>query len=111
MEHGFRVAGTVELAGYAAGPNWRRADVLLHYAKRWFPELMDRGQTRWMGFRPSMPDSVPVIARSQGCENAFLAFGHGHLGITFGAKTGRLISDLVAGRDTGFDMQPYRTGR
>jgi D-amino-acid dehydrogenase len=58
-----------------------------------------------------MPDSVPVIARSPRHASAFLAFGHGHLGVSFAAVTGRLIADLAAGRDPGIDMTPYAAGR
>jgi D-amino-acid dehydrogenase len=64
-----------------------------------------------MGFRPSMPDSVPVISGSARHRNVFFAFGHGHIGLTLGAVTGRLIADLVAGRDPGLDMRPYRIDR
>jgi D-amino-acid dehydrogenase len=64
-----------------------------------------------MGFRPSMPDSLPVIGASPKVPNAFLAFGHGHLGLTLGARTGRLIAELVAGRTPFLDMAPYRADR
>jgi D-amino-acid dehydrogenase len=64
-----------------------------------------------MGFRPSMPDSVPVVSASPHHPNAYFAFGHGHCGHGLGAKTGRLIADMVAGRDPGLDMTPYRVDR
>jgi D-amino-acid dehydrogenase len=111
LEHGLRFAGTVELGGLAAAPNYSRADVLLERGRRMFPGLKEAGATKWMGFRPSMPDSVPVIGGSPRRRNAFFAFGHGHLGLTLGAITGRLIADLVAGRDPGIDMAPYRVDR
>jgi D-amino-acid dehydrogenase len=111
LEHGLRLAGTVELGGLKAAPDWRRAEVLLSHARRWLPGLAAEGASRWMGFRPSMPDSVPVISASPRHANAFFAFGHGHLGLGMGARTGALIADLVAGRDPGLDMAPYRVDR
>jgi D-amino-acid dehydrogenase len=111
LEMGLRIAGTVELGGLRAPPNWERAEVLAKHAGRWFPGLRTGGKTRWMGFRPSMPDSLPVIGRSPRFSNVFLAFGHGHCGMILGARTGALVADLVAGRDPGIDMTPYRPDR
>ncbi len=111
LEHGLRLAGTVELGGLEAPPDWRRAEVLLTHARRWLPGIAADGASRWMGFRPSMPDSIPVISASPRHANAFFAFGHGHCGLGLGAKTGRLVADLVAGRDPGLDMAPYRVDR
>jgi len=111
MAIGLRVAGTVEMGGYEAPPDWRRAEVLLAHARRWLPGLNAEVAERWMGFRPSMPDSVPVISGSPRYANAFFAFGHGHGGIGLGARTGRLIADLASGRETGIDMTPYRVDR
>lgn len=111
LEHGLRFAGTVELGGLQAPPNYARADVLLTRGRRMFPGLKEEGGTRWMGFRPSMPDSVPVISGSARHRNAFFGFGHGHIGLTLGAVTGRILADLVAGRDPGIDMRPFRIDR
>ena len=111
LDIGLRVAGTVEMGGYSAPPDWRRADVLLTHAKRWLPALETERSERWMGFRPSMPDSVPVISGSPQFANAFFAFGHGHGGIGLGARTGRLIADLAAGRRPNINMAPYRVDR
>jgi D-amino-acid dehydrogenase len=111
LETGLRLAGTVELGGLKAPPDWRRAELLLRHARRWLPGLAAESAERWMGFRPSMPDSLPVISASPRHANAFFAFGHGHCGLGLGAKTGRLIADLVAGRDPGLDMAPYRIDR
>jgi D-amino-acid dehydrogenase len=110
LEHGLRFAGTVELGGLDLPPNYDRAQVLLERGRTVFPGLKEEGKTEWMGFRPSVPDSVPVISGGR-FPNAFFAFGHGHLGLTYGAVTGRLIADLVAGRETGLDMAPYRVDR
>jgi len=108
---GLRLAGTVELGGLAAPPDWRRARILLARGREVFPGLREDGLSHWMGFRPSVPDSVPVISDSPKLPNAYFAFGHGHLGLTYGAVTGRLIADLAAGRDPGLDMRPYRVER
>ena len=69
------------------------------------------GADEWMGFRPSMPDSPPVIGPSPRYNNAFFAFGHGHSGLTLGAVTGNLIADLVMGRVPPIDLGPYRADR
>ncbi len=111
LEIGLRVAGTDELGGLKLPPNWERAEIIRRNVRRWFPQLNDEGYTRWMGFRPSLPDSVPVVGPAPKVPNAWLAFGHGHLGLTMGARTGQLIADLVAGRDSGIDMRAYRAGR
>ncbi|NIA67002.1 FAD-dependent oxidoreductase [Pelagibius litoralis] len=111
LEQGLRIAGTVELGGLNAAPNWRRAEVLYENANRWFPGLDRREETRWMGFRPSMPDSLPVIGPAPHHKNALFAFGHGHCGLSLAARTGALIAALVEGRDPGVDMAPYRADR
>ncbi len=111
LEVGLRVAGTVELGGLKAAPNWDRAEVLLGHAKRWFPGLETGGMTRWMGFRPSMPDSLPVIGRSPRFSNVVFAFGHGHCGMMMGARTGEIVAALLADRDPGLDISPYRVTR
>jgi len=111
LELGLRCAGTVELGGLQAPPNWARAEAIARHARRWFPDLRTEGATRWMGFRPSMPDSLPVIGRSPRFSNVFLAFGHGHCGMILGARTGALVAALAAGRDPGLDMTPYRADR
>ncbi len=111
LEIGLRIAGTIELGGLDAEPNWARAEVLRQQAERWFPGLNTAGYTRWMGFRPSMPDSLPVIGRSPRFANVVFAFGHGHLGMMLGPRTGELVAALMAGRDPGIDMVPYRVDR
>lgn len=111
LEIGLRIAGTVELGGLDAPPNWRRAEILLENARRWFPDLDGTGASRWMGFRPSMPDSLPVISRSPRFANAVFAFGHGHCGLMMSARTGELVRDLVLDRPTPMDMTPFRADR
>lgn len=111
MEQGLRLAGTVEFAGLHAAPNYRRADVLLEHGKRLFPGLSDSGRERWMGRRPSIPDSLPVISASPHLDNVYFAFGHGHLGLTLAAVTGGMIADMATGVPTAIDPAPYRIDR
>jgi glycine/D-amino acid oxidase-like deaminating enzyme len=115
MEEGLRMAGTVEFAGLDAPPDWRRARVLLRHGQAMFPGLpRAMGEDRvavWMGFRPSMPDSLPVIGRTRRYPNAFLAFGHGHVGLIGAPMTGRTIADLVAGRVPAIDIAPFSATR
>ena len=111
MEKGLRLAGTVEFAGLDAAPDWRRAEALLENARKLLPGLTGSGTTVWMGRRPSVPDSVPVITRAPKHANVFLAFGHGHLGMSGGPGTARLIADLVVGRTPFIDPEPYSTRR
>jgi D-amino-acid dehydrogenase len=111
VEGGLRLAGTVELGGLEAAPDWRRADLLLDNARGWYPELDGRAATRWMGFRPSMPDSLPVISRAPRHRNAILAFGHGHCGLMLGARTGELVRDLALERTPAIDLAPFRVDR
>jgi D-amino-acid dehydrogenase len=111
MEDGLRNAGTVELAGLGAPPDYRRADALLARAQRLLPGLRGARVERWMGHRPSLPDSMPVIGRAPRATNAFLAFGHGHVGLTAAAPTGEIIAQLVAGRPPFMDIAPFAAER
>ncbi len=111
MEVGLRLAGTDELGGLAAPPNWERAKLLQRQAERMFDGLDASAGEFWMGFRPSMPDSLPVIGPVPGDGRVYLAFGHGHLGVTFAAVTARLIADMVTGEKPLVDPLPYRADR
>ena len=111
MDHGVRLAGTAELASLDAPPNYRRSRMLGRMAQKIVPDLGLDGAEEWMGYRPSMPDSLPVIGPVPGSERAFLAYGHGHLGLTLAAVTGRIVADLVSGRDSETDPTPYRADR
>jgi len=88
---GVRVGGAVEFAGLNAPPNFERAAVLLAKAKRFMPGLATAGGTQWMGFRPSLPDSLPVIGAAARDARVTYAFGHGHLGLTQAGATARLV--------------------
>ena len=111
MEMGVRVAGQAEFAGIYAEPDYQRAQVLETHMKRMFPQVRTADSTRWMGRRPAMPDSLPVIGPSVKRKNVYYAFGHGHLGLCGGAPTARLIADLVAGRRPAIDLTPFRVNR
>lgn len=111
MEQGLRVAGTVELARVDAPPRFRRADMLVRGAARLLPGIEHGDVTRWMGNRPSMPDSLPVIGRSQKAVNAYFAFGHGHVGLTAAPSTGELVADLVMDAAPKLNTEPYRATR
>lgn len=111
LTSGIRVGGSVELGGLKAPPNFRRADVLLAKAKAFLPDLKTEGGTQWMGFRPSLPDSLPVIGHSSRSDRVTYAFGHGHLGLTQSAGTAALVAEVVFGEKSSIDMTPYRPNR
>jgi D-amino-acid dehydrogenase len=115
MDTGLRFAGTVELAGLDAAPDWRRARILLEQGRRMLPGLArEHSEERisvWMGHRPSMPDSLPVLGPSRATPDVVYAFGHGHVGMTAAPMTGRLVADLVAGRQPAIDISPFSAGR
>ena len=111
MEEGVRFAGTVEIAGLDAPPDYSRADILLAHGRQMFRDLSGGGVTRWMGHRPCLPDSVPVIGRSPKVRNVTFAFGHGHIGLITASTTGRLVSEIVAGKPPSIDPAPYRIDR
>lgn len=111
MEDGLRVAGTVELAGLEPPPNYARAECLVSGARRLLPSVEYGSVQRWMGHRPSLPDSLPVLGRSPRYSNALFAFGHGHVGLTAAAPTGHLIADLLSGRATSLDTTAFAATR
>jgi D-amino-acid dehydrogenase len=111
MGTGLRLVGTSELAGLAAPPDYTKSERTTTAARLAFPELNKRGGRAWMAFRPSTPDSLPVIGRTPGHPNVYLAFGHGHKGLGQAAITGRLISELVEGTDPVIDVEPLRPTR
>jgi D-amino-acid dehydrogenase len=111
LEVGLRFAGTVELGGLDAAPNYDRAEILMKHGRRMFGDLNEEGRSNWMGFRPSMPDSLPVISQGRRYRNTWFAYGHGHLGLTLGPISGKLVADMVAGRDPGLDLKPFAIDR
>jgi D-amino-acid dehydrogenase len=115
MELGLRFAGTVELAGLDAAPDWRRAHILLTQGRRMLPGLAkEHAEERisvWMGHRPSLPDSLPVLGPSPASPDVIYAFGHGHVGMTAAPMTGRIVADLVSGRGAPIDISPFAASR
>lgn len=111
LETGLRVGGAVELGGIERSPNYNRSKALLQKAQKFLPGLDPSGGREWMGFRPSLPDSVPVIGGAPGRRSVVYAFGHGHLGLTQAAATGRLIRDLVLGQTPPIDPAPFSPQR
>jgi len=115
MDTGLRFAGTVELAGLEAPPDWRRARILLEQGRKMLPGLAgSHPQERisvWMGHRPSLPDSLPVLGPSRATPDVIYAFGHGHVGMTSAPMTGKIVADLVSGRPPSIDVAPFAPGR
>ena len=108
MAGGVRCAGTVELGGLDAPADPVRADAIERQARRFLPDA-GRRLSDWLGFRPSMPDSLPVIGPAR--PGVWFNFGHGHLGLTLAAVSAGIIADLAAGRDPGLDMDAYAATR
>ena len=115
MQTGLRFAGTVELAGLAAPPDWRRARILLEQGRKMLPSLAkshpEKRISVWMGHRPSLPDSLPVLGPSRATPDVIYAFGHGHVGMTAAPMTGKIVADLVAGRTSSIDITPFSAAR
>ncbi|TPI11196.1 FAD-dependent oxidoreductase [Mesorhizobium sp. B4-1-3] len=111
MEHGLRLAGTIEIAGLEAAPDERRSEILLRHARALFPDLKGGEPTMWMGHRPSLPDSVPAIGKVPKQRALYIATGHGHTGMIGGGSTGRLIAELVTGNKPQIDPAPYSPAR
>ncbi|MFN6005321.1 MAG: NAD(P)/FAD-dependent oxidoreductase [Paracoccaceae bacterium] len=101
-----RVAGTVELGGLTLPPSPHRIAKLVEGARAFFPQL-GKPDRNWMGFRPSIPDSLPVIGPSRGGAEVIHAFGHGHLGVTLAPMTARMVAGMIDGHATGLNPGPY----
>jgi D-amino-acid dehydrogenase len=108
---GIRVGGTVEMAGLDAAPDWRRSRVTVKRAQEALPNLQLRETTEWMGHRPALPDTVPILSASARTKGLFYATGHGHLGLTYAATTARLMGELMTGAKPSVDLTPYRVNR
>ncbi|WP_322416923.1 NAD(P)/FAD-dependent oxidoreductase [Mesorhizobium huakuii] len=111
LETGLRVGGAVELGGIERPPNFARSKALLQKAQKFLPGLDPSGGREWMGYRPSLPDSVPVIGKASGSRPVVYAFGHGHLGLTQAAATGRLIREIILGQVASVDLAPFSPQR
>ena len=112
---GLRCAGQVEIAGLEAAPNWKRAEILRDQLLRTFPGLprdLPAGRVKfWMGHRPSMPDGLPCLGPSRASADVIYAFGHGHTGLVAGARTGRIVAQLLSGRAPEIPIAPFDARR
>jgi D-amino-acid dehydrogenase len=111
MEPGVRVTGVAEFAPVEAPPEDAYVDVIVRQAKGLLPRLDATIGSRWLGARPSCPDSKPVLGRSPRHANAWFAFGHDHIGLALGGITGKLMGELMAGRVPSVDLAPFRPDR
>ncbi|ODT32534.1 MAG: amino acid dehydrogenase [Kaistia sp. SCN 65-12] len=111
LETGIRIGGAVELGGLKLSPNFKRADAMLKKAAMFMPGLVTSGGKQWMGFRPSLPDSLPAIGFSRASRHIVYAFGHGHLGLTQSAGTGKLVAELLTGAPASLDVTPFSPQR
>lgn len=111
LSTGIRVGGAVELGGLSLPPNYQRSAAMLTRAKSFLPALKTEGGVQWMGFRPSLPDSLPVIGHARHTPRILYAFGHGHLGLTQSAGTARLVADLLTGAPLAIDIAAFSPQR
>ena len=110
MARGIRVAGTVELAGLGLKKHQGLLDLLHFSAQRALPQL-GTPTDPWLGFRPTLPDGLPVLGRSSASARVVYAFGHQHIGLTLGGLSGMVVADLVAGRAPVLDLTPFAATR
>lgn len=108
---GIRIGGTVEMAGLDAAPDYRRSKITVRRAREALPNLQVEEFTEWMGHRPALPDTIPVMSASAKTPGVFYATGHGHLGLTYAATCAHLMGDLITGARPAVDMSPFRIDR
>ena len=111
MSMGVRVAGTVELAGVDAPPNYARSQALLRAATKILPGVRTEKVTQWMGHRPCLPDSLPVIDSCPHHKGIFFAFGHGHQGLLGASQTAKVVDELIRGVPPSMDLRPFSIER
>ena len=111
MTMGLRITGTVEFGGLHLPPDPRRFGLLRAQMQALLPGVDASGASTWLGFRPSLPDHLPVMGAAPRHPGVFFAFGHQHLGLTLCGVTARLVQDMVLGRAPTIDMAPYQVGR
>lgn len=108
---GLRIGGAAEFGGLKAAPNFKRSKALTTLAKLYLPGIKEEGGVEWSGHRPATPDSLPVIGLSGPSRHILYAFGHGHLGLTLGPTTGKIVGDLLLGRQPCLDAAPFSVAR
>jgi D-amino-acid dehydrogenase len=111
LSTGIRVGGAVELGGLELPANFARSEALLAKAASFLPGLKTEGGKQWMGFRPSLPDSLPAIGAARHTARVVYAFGHGHLGLTQSAGTARIVADLLTGQKPAIDTRAFSPQR
>ncbi|MCP5076248.1 MAG: FAD-binding oxidoreductase [Rhodobacteraceae bacterium] len=110
MDQGVRCAGVVEFGGLSDVPSKGPIKLLRKKVKEFFPEMRAESEEEWLGFRPAPTDSLPLIGEV-GNTGVYAAFGHHHIGLTGGPKTGRLVADLITGKHPNKDMSLYEPRR
>lgn len=111
MDGRIRIAGIVEFGGLRAAPSPRVFNLLIHSLRKYVPQLSWKETRTWMGHRPTLTDSLPVIGEVPNLKGAFLGFGHQHIGLTGGPKTGQILAQIISGQTPNMDILPYAPSR
>ncbi|WP_170559995.1 NAD(P)/FAD-dependent oxidoreductase [Ruegeria atlantica] len=111
MDGRIRLAGIVEFGGLDAPPSRAPFELMRKNARAAFPGVTWKDEVEWMGHRPAPADSIPIIGEVPGVDGAYMGFGHHHIGLTGGPKTGRLLAQMIAGRTPNADMSVYAPSR
>ena len=111
MDIGLRMTGFVEMGGLKHPPNPKRTAMLRHHVRELFPAADIPSFSEWMGFRPSLPDHLPVIGKVPGHDQVYCAFGHQHLGLTLAGVTAEIIADVMSDHEPEIDLLPFRADR
>ena len=110
IEDGIRAAGTVEIAGLNKSPNNQRTNMIERQSRKILPQL-GKVKSTWMGRRPTLPDALPIIGRSEKNKNILFAFGHQHIGWTLAAVTGKAINEIIKGNKPNFNINDFSPSR
>ncbi len=110
LEEGLRAAGTVEIAGLSKPENKKRTNMIENQARKLLPQLKEVKST-WLGFRPTLPDSLPIIGKSEKNKNIIYGFGHQHIGWTLGAVTGKIINTLCNDIEPNLNIEAFKPSR
>ena len=106
-----RLAGIVEFGGLEAPASTAPFRLLEKNIRAAMPGLSWKHEVEWMGHRPSIADSIPVLGEIPGLEGAYAAFGHDHVGLTGGPKTGQILAQIISGKHPNLDLSPYSPAR
>ena len=111
MDGRLRAAGVIEFGGLENGPSRGPFELLHRQVAKLLPDLTCDSVVEWMGHRPATTDSIPVIGEIPGQKGVFTGFGHHHIGLTGGPKTGRFLAQLIAGKQPNVDLTAYDPAR